>query len=63
MKYKVELFVTAETNKAKNKCFSDIDSFLVEVLREKGLEVDSILSHQATYSDWFKKPHNLHRGS
>ena len=57
MKYKVELFVSATTTKAKNKCFSDMDSFLVQVLEEQGLEVNSILSHKALKKDWNKSPH------
>ena len=63
MKYKVELFISASTNKAQNKCYADVDSFLVQVLEEQGIEVDSILSHKAMPGDWIKKPHNLHRGN
>ena len=56
-KYKVELFLSAVSIKAKNKSFADLDSFLVEVIEEHGMEVESILSTRTTDSDWIKSPH------
>ena len=56
-RYKVELFLTAVTPKAKNKSFIDLDSFLVQMLHEEGLQVESIRSQRSSYKDWYKCPH------
>ena len=56
-KYKVELFLSAVSLKAKNKSFADLDSFLVKVIEEHGIEVESILSKRTNHRDWMKSPH------